>query len=99
MKKTYDELKISSYKELIEEVYFFLKDNKLIPISENVQNLDKDFYYKTEQLVLNKSLTEEEKAELDYIFTIYSSKDELFSFLAGVFLSKSVFECLYKLNK
>lgn len=96
--KDYQELKLGNYKELIREVYFFLKDNKIIPISESAQNLDKDFFYKTEQLLTNKAITASEKSELNNIFANASSENELVAFIAGVYLTKNLFECLYNLK-
>lgn len=92
--KDYQELKLGNYKELIREVYFFLKDNKIIPISESAQNLDKDFFYKTEQLFFNKVLTEEQSSELNDIFVKASLGNELAGFIAGIYLTKNLLEYL-----
>ncbi len=92
--KDYQELKLGNYKELIREVYFFLKDNKIIPISESAQNLEKDFFYKTEQLFFNKVLTEEQSSELNDFFAKASLENELAGFIAGIYLTKNLLEYL-----
>lgn len=73
---------------------FFLKDNKIIPVSESAQNLDKDFFYKTEQLFFNKVLTEEQSSELNDIFVKASLGNELAGFIAGIYLTKNLLEYL-----
>lgn len=92
--KDCQELQLGNFKELIREAYFFLKDNKCIPISENAQNLDKEFYHQTEQLFINKTITENKKAELNDTFANASLEYELAGFVSGIYLTKNLLQYL-----
>lgn len=92
------EFKIATYRELVEKVYIYLKEHNLIPISENRQNINNDFYQKTEQLLNDAAITEKDKAELEKYFSYGKYDDEILAWLAGVYLISTTFEAIYRLK-